>query len=218
MILTAINLIFRDVSGRLLVVADAAPLVFDLCPVIQHNDPEHGQITIGIVPGSMYYVAEKCGLAPETLLGKTLAVSLTDASEMMRNDTFYHFKNGYFNRAKVRRDPSVLDTEPYYKWLSHFERFLRNKAAGEEPMTQDYHKPGPFFLGAQMCYADVAVYDTVMGMWAMDLFDEAAGRAKSPLLCALIEAVANSPGLEEYEEKRGTANCNINAHFSRIFH
>ena len=123
---------------------------------------------------------------------------------MMRNDTFYHNRNGYFNRAKVRQDLSVLDTEPYFKWLSHFERFLRNKAAGKEPLTQDYPEPGPFFLGAQVCYADVAVYDAVMGMWAMDLFDEAAGRARSPLLCELITAVANSPGLKEYEENRGT--------------
>ena len=44
---------------------DAAPLAFDLCPVVQHHDPQHGEITIGIVPGSMIYIAEKLGLVPD---------------------------------------------------------------------------------------------------------------------------------------------------------
>ena len=37
-----------------------------------------------------------------------------------------------------------------------------------------------------------------------DLFDEARGRERSPLLCELVAAVADSAGLREYEAERGT--------------
>ena len=137
---------------------------------------------------------------PAGLLARAAAVSLVDASEMMRDDVFY---GSYFNRARVRLTPDKLDSEPYFKWLSHFERFLRNKAAGKEPLTVGA-APGPFLLGADICYADVAVYDCVMGIWAMDLFDEAAGRARSPLLCVLVDAVGGTPGIRAHEEARGT--------------
>jgi glutathione S-transferase len=187
---------------------DAAPLAFDLCPIVQHNDPEHGELSIGIVPGSMMYIAEKHGLIPADLLSRTLAVSLVDASEMMRDDIFYGSygqlgkESSFFNRAKARQDIEGLDTEPYYKWLSHFERYLRRKKAGAEPLTAG-NPTGPFVLGATICYADVAIYDCVMGIWAMDLFDEQKGRERSPLLCQLVQAVANTPGIKEYEAARG---------------
>jgi hypothetical protein len=45
---------------------DAAPLAFDLCPVVQHHDPEHGEVTLGIVPGSMYYVRRPAACSPAT--------------------------------------------------------------------------------------------------------------------------------------------------------
>ncbi len=43
-----------------------------------------------------------------------------------------------------------------------------------------------------------------MGIWAMDLFDEAAGRARCPLLCELVQAVACASGIQEYEATRGS--------------
>lgn len=171
---------------------DAAPLAFDLTPVVQH-----GGLSIGIVPGSMLYIAEQFGLVPNHALSRVFAVSLTDASEMMRNDVFYSV---VFRAAKLREKPDKLNKEPYLKWLGHFERFLRAKSG-----MVDGAEAGPFFLGAKICYADVAVYDCVMGIWAMDLYNQGDQHHDTwPLLCALVDAVASQPGIREYEVKRGT--------------
>merc|ERR1719272_1250065 len=98
---------------------DAAPLAFDLTPVVQH-----GKHSIGIVGGSMSYVAEHLGLMPEpnNALTRAHAFELVESSEMMRNDIFY---GHVFKRAKLRLEPQKLKTEAYNKWLGHFERFLR---------------------------------------------------------------------------------------------
>lgn len=177
---------------------DAAPLAFDLTPVVQH-----GSLSIGIVGGSMQYTAEQLGLIPDSVVGRALAVSLVEASEMMRNDVFYKV---FFKREKLRRKPETLDTAPYFKWLSHFERFLRRTVAKSPEIVAAGSEPGPFFLGARICYADVAVYDCVSGIWALDLYDknDSLRRERFPHLCALVDAVASAPGIREYEALRGS--------------
>ena len=48
----------------------------------------------------MLYVAEHLGLIPDDLLARSLAVSIVDASEMMRDDVFY---GSFFKRTKLRK-------------------------------------------------------------------------------------------------------------------
>lgn len=100
---------FPDGKVPLIAAGDANPLAFDLTPIVQH-----GNISIGIVPGSMLYTAEKLGLIPDDLLARALAVSIVDASEMMRNDVFYKV---FFERAKLRRAPEPpRATVPHLAW------------------------------------------------------------------------------------------------------
>ena len=180
---------------------DQAPMAFDLCPIVQH-----GEISIGIVPGCMLYIAEHFNLVPSNINGRSLCAGLVDASEMMRDDVFYGKPIGYFNRAKARKMPGTFSHEVYHKWLGHFERFLRNKEAGNEPLLKGYDLNGPFFFGKNIYYPDISIYDTLMGIWAMDLYDLdlTKRRKRYPLLHKFVSAVSNLPGIKEYENKRGT--------------
>jgi hypothetical protein len=46
-----------------------------------------------------------------------------------------------------------FDREPYVRWFGHFERYLRTSGGG------------PFVLGSELCYADIALYDCITAIW-----------------------------------------------------
>jgi glutathione S-transferase len=165
---------------------DAAPLAYDFVPIVQHGD-----FTASTTAAAMQYAGEMLGLCPDDAISRAKANQIVVGEEAMRNAVFY----GAYMRNEAKRGL-------YAHWLGHFERFLRT--ASKTNATK-----GPYVLGAELCYADVSLYDCLTAIWALECYpnedgtggDNEGGRRKEfPLLSALVDAVGAQPKLKDYVE------------------
>jgi glutathione S-transferase len=182
---------------------DASPLMFDQCPAVTSPLGQH----VSQVAACMQFVGRSTGLAPDDPAMDSRAMALTLGSEDLRNTVFYKLLMPMAISAILRTKfggclcccaPLVR----FYFGVSKVLPAFRKQAAHLEAALR--LSGGDFFCGATMCYADVALFDSVRECLALDCFDEQEQLAGFPELCKFLARMENIPELQAYLERRGS--------------
>lgn len=180
---------------------DASPLAFDQVPCIQH-----GELSIVQTAACMAYIGAHVGLAPTSEEDRARAMMAVLASEEMRKQLFYGNRtvlvvDALLERVGLRRvlNPVFAALQRLYRlrrrrkfvtWCDRWERLLRARG-------------GPYVLGEQLSYADVAVFDCLSAIGDIGCFSVEELESSHPRVNALVADLASRPTLKAYLDARG---------------
>ena len=152
------------------VMGDRSPLLFDQTPMVTSPSGVH----VSQTAAAMQFVGRSLGLTPADPETDARALALTLGSEEFRNACFYKLFMGRavrqvtswkfyglcccVGRCCTCRERKAKNQ--FAKFAALFESALRNSA-------------GAYFCGDKLCYADVAICDSVRETLDLDCFDRA---------------------------------------------
>jgi glutathione S-transferase len=175
---------------------DQSPLLFDQCPTVSSPDGVH----ISQVAAAMQFAGNRLGLAPTPAADTPEAIANADGramslvlgSEELRNQVFYKLLIPMIVRTILAKKLGCCGSmiaccfccgtfkttgtgehiQKFREKIVYFEAALRTNGGGD------------FFFGSTVCYADIALYDCISSILAMDCFDTDEELSKLPEVCA----------------------------------
>jgi len=189
---------------------DDTPLMFDQVPII--TSPEG--TSVSQVAACMQYAGKRLGLEakgsnPAELDARALALTLR--AEEIRNKVFYGcFKPLIVDKVlKMKLGACASVCCCLKSCFGTSDSKLRKTASLLPPMVQNLEAnlrtnggSGVYFCGDSVCYADIAIFEVLLGCFGFNCFDENSLLSNCPKLRTFMSKMREQPTLQNYLAKR----------------